>query len=197
MQTQSSVWVRPAHTRTYAHTHTCTHTHTHTHTHTNTHTHTHTHTHTNSDVSVLRELFKSTTAFRGDTTRRTLASGTLVSHFSSFNEYRVLGAYKRNVRRGARVAYNSFFLSSSRMLCYMRKLIIDIAHTIDARVIRRPVATGNWGCGVFGGDPQLKFLIQWIACTVNGRAMRCVLVTHSQRGVSVTFTRATLTVLKR
>jgi len=22
------------------------------------------------------------------------------------------------------------------------------------------VATGNWGCGAFGGDPQLKALIQ-------------------------------------
>lgn len=29
----------------------------------------------------------------------------------------------------------------------------------------RPVATGNWGCGVFGGNPQLKSLLQWIACS--------------------------------
>lgn len=26
-------------------------------------------------------------------------------------------------------------------------------------------ATGNWGCGVFGGDPQLKALIQWLAAS--------------------------------
>lgn len=25
------------------------------------------------------------------------------------------------------------------------------------------VATGNWGCGVFGGDPELKAMIQWLA----------------------------------
>lgn len=31
------------------------------------------------------------------------------------------------------------------------------------------VATGNWGAGAFGGDPQLKMLIQWIAATVAGR----------------------------
>lgn len=30
-------------------------------------------------------------------------------------------------------------------------------------------ATGNWGCGVFGGDAQLKAMIQWMAATVAGR----------------------------
>ncbi|KAF9376014.1 hypothetical protein CPB97_011082 [Podila verticillata] len=28
------------------------------------------------------------------------------------------------------------------------------------------IATGNWGCGAFGGHLQLKFLIQWIAASV-------------------------------
>ena len=27
------------------------------------------------------------------------------------------------------------------------------------------IMTGKWGCGVFKGDPQLKFLLQWIACS--------------------------------
>ena len=30
------------------------------------------------------------------------------------------------------------------------------------------VATGNWGCGVFGGDPQIKFMLQWISITLSG-----------------------------
>lgn len=25
--------------------------------------------------------------------------------------------------------------------------------------------TGNWGCGAFGGDPQLKAMLQWIAAS--------------------------------
>jgi len=25
------------------------------------------------------------------------------------------------------------------------------------------VATGNWGCGAYGGDPELKSLLQWLA----------------------------------
>ncbi|KPI85482.1 putative poly (ADP-ribose) glycohydrolase [Leptomonas seymouri] len=33
------------------------------------------------------------------------------------------------------------------------------------------VAGGNWGCGVFGGDYELKFLIQWAACSITGKAL--------------------------
>jgi len=29
----------------------------------------------------------------------------------------------------------------------------------------KPIATGNWGCGVFGGHPQLKALLQWMAAS--------------------------------
>jgi len=29
----------------------------------------------------------------------------------------------------------------------------------------RRVATGRWGCGVFKGNPQLKFIIQWLAAS--------------------------------
>ncbi|KDO20439.1 hypothetical protein SPRG_14311 [Saprolegnia parasitica CBS 223.65] len=34
----------------------------------------------------------------------------------------------------------------------------------------RAIATGNWGCGVFGGDVQLKFLLQWVAASLQGRS---------------------------
>jgi len=30
-------------------------------------------------------------------------------------------------------------------------------------------ATGNWGCGAFGGDPQLKALLQWLAASAADR----------------------------
>lgn len=32
-----------------------------------------------------------------------------------------------------------------------------------------PVATGNWGCGAFLGDPGLKFILQWIASSYQKR----------------------------
>lgn len=40
----------------------------------------------------------------------------------------------------------------------------------DARML--PVATGNWGCGAFLGDPALKAVVQWIAASAEGRDVR-------------------------
>lgn len=27
------------------------------------------------------------------------------------------------------------------------------------------IATGNWGCGAFGGDPEVKTIVQWLAAS--------------------------------
>jgi poly(ADP-ribose) glycohydrolase len=40
-----------------------------------------------------------------------------------------------------------------------------------AGAARQPFATGNWGCGVFGGDLRLKALLQWIAASRAGRTI--------------------------
>lgn len=37
---------------------------------------------------------------------------------------------------------------------------------------RQVLATGNWGCGAFRGDPQLKALVQWLAASMAGRSIR-------------------------
>lgn len=36
----------------------------------------------------------------------------------------------------------------------------------------KPVATGNWGCGAFGGNKDLKTLLQWMAASVAGRPVK-------------------------
>lgn len=36
---------------------------------------------------------------------------------------------------------------------------------------RRRVVTGKWGCGVFFGDCELKFVVQWLAASESGRDM--------------------------
>jgi poly(ADP-ribose) glycohydrolase len=33
------------------------------------------------------------------------------------------------------------------------------------------IATGNWGCGVFGGDAELKSVLQWMAASRAGKVM--------------------------
>ena len=33
------------------------------------------------------------------------------------------------------------------------------------------IATGNWGCGAFRGNPKLKVLLQLMAAAVAGRSM--------------------------
>lgn len=33
------------------------------------------------------------------------------------------------------------------------------------------ICTGKWGCGAFSGDVYLKFLIQWVACSVASKEM--------------------------
>ena len=35
-----------------------------------------------------------------------------------------------------------------------------------------PIASGNWGCGAFGGEPPLKAVIQWLAASAEGRELR-------------------------
>jgi poly(ADP-ribose) glycohydrolase len=42
---------------------------------------------------------------------------------------------------------------------------------LDESLGRRQVATGKWGCGAFGGDPELKLIIQWLACSWAERDM--------------------------
>jgi poly(ADP-ribose) glycohydrolase len=37
---------------------------------------------------------------------------------------------------------------------------------------KKPISTGRWGCGVFKGDSQLKFLIQLMAASRAGKEMK-------------------------
>lgn len=35
----------------------------------------------------------------------------------------------------------------------------------------KTIATGNWGCGAFGGSARLKSLLQLMACALSGTSM--------------------------
>lgn len=51
----------------------------------------------------------------------------------------------------------------------VRKLVSGLSSALVAEYAN--VAGGNWGCGVFQGDYELKLLIQWLACSVTGKCL--------------------------
>ncbi len=34
------------------------------------------------------------------------------------------------------------------------------------------ISTGNWGCGIYAGDPRIKFMLQWLAASSNGHNLK-------------------------
>ncbi|CRK91263.1 CLUMA_CG004943, isoform A [Clunio marinus] len=49
------------------------------------------------------------------------------------------------------------------------KAFVGFYHDPNDEVFPIPIASGNWGCGAFGGNKQIKSLIQLMACSVNQR----------------------------
>jgi hypothetical protein len=48
----------------------------------------------------------------------------------------------------------------------MRKCLAALALPPNFPLCRRSCVTGCWGCGVFCGDVELKFMIQWMRCSL-------------------------------
>ena len=46
------------------------------------------------------------------------------------------------------------------------KAYVGFSFANDEKGISKTIATGNWGCGVFGGNHELKFIQQWIAASL-------------------------------
>eukprot|EP00435_Cladocopium_sp_Y103_P051234 s2172_g15.t2 len=46
---------------------------------------------------------------------------------------------------------------------------------------RRKFVTGLWGCGAFRGEPELKFLIQWISCSMESSIQSMVFCPFDQK----------------
>ena len=70
------------------------------------------------------------------------------------------------------------YMIREMLKCYVGYSITnkDIGHKMDI------ISTGNWGCGIFRGDPQLKALLQWIVATLVNR--KVVYYTFSDRRVA-------------
>lgn len=69
--------------------------------------------------------------------------------------------------------YNSMQAQSQfETKCLLRELNKAYSGFAESDQKGRAVATGRWGCGIFKGNPQLKFIIQWLAAS---RAHRDIL----------------------
>ena len=55
----------------------------------------------------------------------------------------------------------------SNILIELNKARIAFSHETTNTVL-----TGKWGCGVFNGDPWMKFMIQWMAASECGKRMK-------------------------
>lgn len=64
--------------------------------------------------------------------------------------------------------------SGRSQLRELRKAYVgfNIEHAVCTREAYPDVATGNWGCGVFGGFVPLKACLQWIAASQAGRGIQ-------------------------
>jgi hypothetical protein len=76
--------------------------------------------------------------------------------------------------------YRSDWVWRELIKAYIAFVPVSESRAPSANLIASPVATGNWGCGVFAGDLELKFVIQLIAASFIGRPMSYYTFANSQ-----------------
>ena len=59
----------------------------------------------------------------------------------------------------------------SQILRELNKAYIGFYGSDQETGVRKEIATGRWGCGAFLGDPQLKFILQWMATSKTNRTL--------------------------
>lgn len=72
-------------------------------------------------------------------------------------------------RRGPQTQWTEEAMARETLKSYVG-FSFEQAH-LGERFRYASVATGNWGCGAFGGFVPLKFLLQWLACSLADRKL--------------------------
>ena len=96
-----------------------------------------------------------------------------ITYFNQNNNYN--GSYSLNLFNNNNITYyphnNNNYNTNSRDIikrdihkAYVGFNLINYEKQNEEKTI----ATGNWGCGAFGGNHELKFLQQWIAASLVG-----------------------------
>jgi len=96
------------------------------------------------------------------------------------DEFKFLGAHEDGVGKGPHVIINAgkynlkqetSQFSEECVLRELNKAYVGFKCKKTAEIVWKRIATGRWGCGVFKGNPQLKFMIQWLAASRAGKEM--------------------------
>ena len=90
-------------------------------------------------------------------------NGCLIDGESQIKKHRIIAI-------DAKVMEKSFFYSKEKELIDninrdLHKAYVGFSLVNFDKNLEKTIATGNWGCGVFGGNHELKFIQQWIAAS--------------------------------
>ena len=65
-------------------------------------------------------------------------------------------------------SYGSYFAIKNEINRDIHKAYVGFSLANSDNNISKTIATGNWGCGAFNGNHELKFIQQWIAASYAG-----------------------------
>eukprot|EP00997_Jenningsia_sp_PLL12_P009822 NODE_6871_length_485_cov_33.112385_g6076_i0.p2 GENE.NODE_6871_length_485_cov_33.112385_g6076_i0~~NODE_6871_length_485_cov_33.112385_g6076_i0.p2 ORF type:complete len:144 (+),score=47.81 NODE_6871_length_485_cov_33.112385_g6076_i0:26-433(+) len=91
--------------------------------------------------------------------------------------------------------FRSFSPSHQYLQEYMERELNKALVGFEGSDTPRSIATGNWGCGAFGGDPMLKACLQWMAATQAGKQMHYF--PFDNKRVSIEFSHLTERLVKK
>ena len=110
-----------------------------------------------------------------------LVNAERIARWTGYNTgFKFAGDYVENCKGVCRVAIDAACYgwglgsieqySDEMLLRELNKALVGFDHGYPSA--EADVATGNWGCGAFGGSIQLKSMLQWCAASVAGRNVR-------------------------
>ena len=96
-------------------------------------------------------------------------NGCLIKDNSQKKTHRIIAIDAIAVSHSSSYIKGNSFLNDIKILNRdIHKAYVGFSLANLDKNLSKTIATGNWGCGVFGGNHELKFIQQWIAASFAG-----------------------------